>query len=283
MTGKTGIIAAGGALFALVLWLVCGRVVVKEVVYPVENGRSWFSRTIGVRVSAIFREAATAAENQRLKQENDSLRMVRSDAVALAEENMRLRTMLGLDLPRNPFPTNRWICAPVLSRNGASGVQGLIRVGRGSSDGVTTNSAVAVPDGLVGRVEQVSPRTADVRLITAPSVKVSCEIETSDAAPGAIRGILQGGGARMVHQTSGASILYVIEPLRVRHLKRQPRLPAHARIITSGLGGLYPRGLTVGYLIDEQDEGETELEREGDVLPAVDFPSLENVFIRRED
>ena len=69
----------------------------------------------------------------------------------------------------------------------------------------------------------------------------------------------------------------------MRHLKRQPRLSAHARIITSGLGGLYPRGLTVGYLIDEQDEGETELEREGDVLPAVDFPSLENVFIRRED
>ncbi len=283
MTGKTGIIAAGGALLALVLWLVCGRVVAKEAVYPIENGRSWFSRTVGVRIGGLFSGAATAAENQRLKQENESLQMVRSDAVALAEENIRLRTMLGLDLPRNPFPTNRWICAPVLSRNGAGGVQGLIRVGRGSSDGVTTNSAVAVPAGLVGRVEQISPHTADIRLITDPSVKVSCEIETSDAAPGAIRGILVGGGARRVHQTSGASILYVIEPLRVRHLKRQPRLSAHARIITSGLGGLYPRGLTVGYLIDEQDEGETELEREGDVLPAVDFPSLENVFIRRED
>ena len=33
----------------------------------------------------------------------------------------------------------------------------------------------------------------------------------------------------------------------------------------------------------EQDKGEMELEREGDVLPAVDFPALENVFIRRED
>lgn len=283
MTGRTGIIAACGALLALVLWLVCGRTVAKEAVYPVENGRSFFSRTVGVRLGGIFKGAATAAENQRLKQENDSLRMVRADAAALAEENMRLRTMLGLDLPRNPFPTNRWICAPVLSRDGAGGVRGLIRVGRGSSDGVTTNSAVAVPAGLVGRVEQVSPRTADIRLVTDPSVKVSCEIEIADAASGAIRGILEGGGARRVHQASGAAILYVIEPLRVRHLKRQPRLPAHARIITSGLGGVYPRGLTVGYLIDGQDEGETELEREGDVLPAVDFPSLEHVFIRRED
>ena len=283
MTGRTGIIAACGALLALALWLVCGRIVAKEVVYPVENGRSWFGRVVGVRVGGLFRGAATAAENQRLKEENASLRMVRTDAVELAAENERLRSMLGLDLPRNPFPTNRWICAPVLSRDGVGGVRGLIRVGRGSSDGVTTNSAVAVPNGLVGRVEQVSPRTADVRLITDPLVRVSCEIEIGDAEYGAIRGILQGGGRQAVRQVSGASILYVIEPLRVRHLRRQPALPAHARIITSGLGGVYPRGLTVGYLIDGQDEGETELEREGDVLPAVDFPSLENVFIRRED
>lgn len=283
MTGKTGIIAAGGALFALVLWLVCGRTVAKELVYPVENGSSWLSRTVGVRIGGIARSAATAAENQRLKIENDSLRMVRSDALALADENARLRNMLGLELPRNPFPTNRWICAPVLSRDGVGGVRGLIRVGRGSSDGVTTNSAVAVPEGLVGRVEQVSPRTADIRLITDPSVMVSCEIETFDAVPGSIRGILSGGGVRTVRQAAGATILYVIEPLSVRHLKRQPRLSPHARIVTSGLGGVYPRGLTVGYLIEGQDECETELEREGDVQPAVDFLSLENVFIRRED
>ena len=60
MTGKTGIIAAGGALLALVLWLVCGRVVAKEAVYPIENGRSWFSRTVGVRIGGLFSGAATA-------------------------------------------------------------------------------------------------------------------------------------------------------------------------------------------------------------------------------
>lgn len=283
MTGRTGIIAACLALAVLGIWLVCGRSAVKEAVYPVENGRLWLGRAVGTRLGGLFHGARVAAENRRLKDENDALRMVRGEAAALAAENARLRALLGLDAARAPLPTNRWICAPVLSRGGAAGVRGLIRVGRGRADGVATNAAVAVPEGLVGRVEQVSPRTADVRLITSPSVKVACDVETGDPALGAVRGILEGGGVHAVRPEAATSILYVINPLRVRHLKRRPKLPAHARIITNGLGGIFPRGLTVGFLVDEQDEGEMELEREGDVLPAVDFPALENVFIRRED
>ena len=283
MTGRTGIIAACLALAVLGIWLVCGRSAVKEAVYPVENGRLWLGRAVGTRLGGFFHGTRVAAENRRLKDENDALRMVRGEAAALAAENARLRTLLGLDAARAPLPTNRWICAPVLSRGGAAGVRGLIRVGRGRVDGVTTNAAVAVPEGLVGRVEQVSPRTADVRLITSPSVKVACDVETGDPALGAVRGILEGGGVHAVRPEAATSILYVINPLRVRHLKRRPKLPARARIITNGLGGIFPRGLTVGFLVDEQDEGEMELEREGDVLPAVDFPALENVFIRRED
>lgn len=283
MTGRTGIIAAGCALAALGLWLACGRSAAKEAVYPVENGRLWLGRALGARLDGLFRGARTAAENRRLRDENDALRMVRGEARALAEENARLRALLGLDAARAPFPTNRWICAPVLARGGAGGVAGLVRVGRGRADGVTTNAAVAVPEGLVGRVEQVSPRTADVRLITSPSVKVACDVETGDATLGVVRGIVEGGGARAVRPEAGASLLYIVDPLRVRHLGRRPRLPARARLVTNGLGGVFPRGLTVGFLVDGQDEGETALEREGDVLPAVDFPALENVFIRRED
>lgn len=283
MTGRTGIIAACVAVLALGLWLVCGRGVVQDAVQPVENGRVWFVRSVGTRLKGFFGGAAQAAENQRLRDENEALRMVRTDVVRVAEENARLRALLGLDAARVPFPTNRWLCAPVLSRNGAGGVRGLIRVGRGRADGVTTNAAVAVPAGLVGRVEQVSSRTADVRLITDPSVKVSCELDLGETALGPVRGILQGGGVHTVRAEAAASILYVLNPLRLRHLGRQPELPARTRIITSGLGGIFPRGLLVGFLIEGQGVDETQLEREGDVEPAVDLPSLENVFIRRED
>lgn len=272
-------IAAAIAVVALGLWLACGRSVVQEIVYPIENGRNWVSRNPLARLKAIFRPGATAMENRRLKLENSALHLLESDIARLRTENLRLRELLDY---RNASPSNRWICAPVLARDGAGGVRGLIRVGRGSVDGVCTNATVVVPEGLVGRVEQVSPHTADVRLIISPDVKVSCVVKSDNPATGAIRGILEGGGAQLVRADAGASILYSINPLRMRHLKTYA-LPPRAKIITSGLGGIFPPGLTVGYLIDGCNADETHLEHEGEVEPAVDFPALEDVFIRRED
>lgn len=265
------------------LWLACGRCIAPEAVYPVENARAWLSRTVGARVRGLFRGGAAEAENRELRRALDALRMIRDDARRTAGENARLRALLALDAPDARLTTNGWICAPVLSQGGAGGVRGLIRVGRGSADGVRLHAAVAVPDGLVGRVEQVTPRTADVRLVTDPSFKVACTVEIGEPAFGAVRGILEGGGARTAHAEAGASLLYVLDPLRIRHLRRRPQLPPRARVVTNGLGGRFPPGLTVGFLMDGLDADEASLEREGDVLPAVDFASLENVFIRRED
>ena len=280
MKSRTGTIAALVAVLALGLWLVCGRRAAQEVVYPLENGRAWVARTLFTRLKGVFRQGAVAAENRRLKLENEALHLLEIDIAKLRTENARLRGLLDF---KSDSPSNRWICAPVLSRDGAGGVRGLLRVGRGSADGVTTNAAVVVADGLVGRVERVTSRTADGRLITSPSVKVSCEIATGDPEFGTVYGILEGGGTHLIHAEAGASVLYLINPLRIRHLKRRPNLPSRAKIITSGLGGIYPRGLTIGYLIDGCDEDDSLLEREGDVEPAVDFPALEDVFIRRAD
>jgi len=279
LKGSTLTIAAAIAVAALGLWLACGGSVVRELVYPLENGRAWVARNPLSRLKGIFHPARTVEENRRLKVENSALHLLEADIVRLRTENIRLRKMLDY---REHSSTNRWICAPVLSRNGAGGVRGLIRVGRGSTDGVKVNSAVVVPEGLVGRVEQVSPHSADVRLITSPSVKVSCIVKTDNPDIGTIHGILEGGGAQVIRAEAGASILYSINPLRMRHLKTYA-LPSHAKIITSGLGGVFPPGLTVGYLIDGCNADENHLEHEGDVEPAVDFASLEDVFIRRED
>ena len=171
----------------------------------------------------------------------------------------------------------------MLSRNGSVGVSGIMRLGKGSLAGVKAGAPVAVPEGLVGRVLSVTPHTCDVRLIIDPSMRVSCEIEPPDPSAGPIYGILYGGGAACVAAEADASILYVVNPLRMRHVQRRLDLPPRTKIITSGLGGIFPRGLVVGFLLDGQHVDETRLEREGDVIAAVDFPALENVFIRRED
>ena len=272
-----------GAVLALVLWLFCGSYIAAEAVYPVENGANWFSRHVGSRIKSLFAGSSAFSENERLHEEVARLRMACAESARIADENKRLRDMLGLDGPGDsvPFSTNRWICAPILSRGAAAGNPCVLRLGRGSLAGVKRGAVVAVPEGLVGRIANVTPNTSELRLITDPSTRIACDVELGGES-GTTHGILYGRGHSPVASTE-ASILYIVHPLRVQNVERQTVLPQRAKIITSGLGGVFPRGLTVGFLIDGAHGDETNLEQEGDVEPAVDFLSLENVFIRRED
>ena len=213
--------------------IVCGvRGTAAEAVYPVENGRNWFSRHIGTRVRGLFTRLDLAVENRRLKEENAALRM------ELASRGNAAKMEAPHDDAREVAFLTNWIAAPVLSRSGTAGVGGYLRVGKGSLAGVKPGATVAVPEG---------------------------------------------GGATCVAAEADASILYVVNPFRIRHLQQRPDLPPRAKIITSGLGGVFPRGLVVGFLLDGQNADDTRLEREGDVISAVNFPALESVFIRRED
>ena len=287
MTRKIGIFSFCGAVLALVLWFLCGPDVAAEAVYPVENGVSWFSRHVVRRFKALFASGSAIIENERLRGEVASLKMACADADRIAAENARLRGMLGLDGAESPggamhFGTNAWICAPIISRGAASGNPCLLRLGRGLRSGVKPGSVVAVPEGLVGRVWNVTPNTCELRLITDPSTRISCDIELDVPDAGFAHGILSGRGINPVAATE-TSLLYIVPPLRIQNVAQQPTLPPRARIITSGLGGVFPRGLLVGFLLDGTHGDETNLEQEGDVEPAVDFLSLENVFIRRAD
>ena len=261
------------------LLLICSRSVAVECAYPAEHAGRAIRTGIWSRVVGFFKSAEANAENVRLRREVASLEMLKGDVDRLETENARLRRALDY-VAHAP---GKWEAAGVLSHGGAAGVHDVLRVDKGSLAGVRKGAVVASPGGLVGLVTSVSPHTSEVTLITDPSVKVACEILTRDPGLGSVFGILEGGGTHLISAETGASILYLINPLRIRHLKRRPNLPSRAPIITSGLGGVFPRGLTVGYLIDGCDEDETLLEREGDVEPAVDFPTLEDVFIRRAD
>ena len=284
MTKKFSIFAFCGAVLALVVWLFCGPDVAAEAVYPIENGANWFSRHVVKRIKSLFASDSVYIENDRLRTEVASLQMACAENARTAAENARLRDLLGLDDFDGParFSTNAWICAPIISRGAASGNPCLLRLGRGSRAGVKPGSVVAVPEGLVGRIGNVTPNTSELRLLTDPAMRIACDVELDDAEVPAVHGILSGRGLSPVAATE-ASILYIVPPLRIQNVARQPTLPPRARIITSGLGGVFPRGLLVGFLIDGAHGDETNLEQEGDVEPAVDFLSLENVFIRRAD
>ena len=274
MEKKTGIMLCACALAgtAVLLWIVGGYAVASEAVYPLERTATWFQRNISCRIRTLWRRQSYAAENAKLRRENDILKMALTET-----ERTRPKKIPGI-----PKILENWIPAPVFSRNGATGAKSFLRLGKGSVHGVTRGAAVAAPEGLVGIISDVSLHTCTVKMITDPSVKVSCRLETGDPDLGEIYGIVSGTGAKTVAETE-AVVLYAVNPLYIGHLKNGFEPPPRTRVFTSGLGGVFPKGILVGVLVSAPRSDPTKLEQEGDVAPAVDFPALEEVFIRREN
>jgi rod shape-determining protein MreC len=257
---------------AVLFWIAGGFAIASEAVYPLEKSATWFQRNISCRVRTLWRRQSYAAENTRLKREIELLRMI------LSEQE---RTRPG-EKAAVPASLKGWVQASILSRNGATGAKNFLRAGKGSLHGVTKGAAVASADGLVGMVSDVSLHTCTVKMITDPSVRVSCKLEMTDADMGTIYGIVSGTGAKTLAET-GAVVLYAVNPLHIGHLKNGIQPPPRTRIVTSGLGGIFPEGILIGSLVSSPQNDSSRLEQEGYVVPAVDFPALEEVFIRREN
>ncbi len=260
------------AAAAILLWVAGGYAVASEAVYPLEKSASWFRRNVSCRIRTLWRRQSYAAENVRLKREVDLLRMMLGEMERNAAKPRR----------NVPMELKGWVCAPILSRNGATGARNFLRVGKGSIHGVSKGAAVASPDGLVGTVAEVSPHTCTVKMITDPSVKVSCVLETGDPEVKEVYGIVSGTGAKTVAKAE-AVVLYAVNPLYIGHLKNGFEPPPRTKVVTSGLGGIFPKGILIGTLVSAPRKDATKLEQEGDVAPAVYFPALEEVFIRREN
>ena len=258
-TGKITVIALAVAV-ALVIILFRG--VSAELVYPVEKCRQVLLRKAWARVQGMLANGSAAAENMRLRREVASLAMVRQDCEQLESENARLREALGCRVRLS----GDWKVAEVLSQGGAASARRMLRIGRGSRDGIAVGAVVAAPAGLVGKVAAVTPHTAEVVLITDVSLQVSCEVETT--AGQAMRGVLSGGSDDL---------------LFLRHISGAEQVHPRARVLTSGLGGVFPRGLPVGTLIDGVRDGDDRYPSEGAVQPSVDFSTLQDVFVRCEN
>ena len=251
-----GAIAAAGAI-ALVVW----RSVAVEAAYPVENARRTLATRVWSRVTGAFRGAAASAENVRLKRELAALAMLRGDLERLEAENVRLRRGLALS-EREP---GSWIAAEVLATDGgAAGVRTFLRINRGELDDVSKGAVVACPDGLVGRVASTTAHTAAVTPLTDPSVKAHCRVE----GDGRVRGILSGGADEaLVLRSLAGDFAGAGSPA--------PR----SRVVTSGLGGVFPPGLEVGAWVRLCTNANGTAT--GEVLPSVSFSELEEVFVRR--
>ena len=229
---------------------------------PAFFGRAWASVSGG---------ASAAAERDRLREENEALRADRLEAARLREENAALRRDLGL---ASALPG--LLCAEVLSHGGSTGWRCVLRIGRGSRDGVAEGDAVVSPDGLVGRVIATSARTADVLLLSDGDSRVACRIESAGGVP--VRGILAGGG--IAADDRELEMAQVAAPFTVEYLDKDATIRPGDRVLTSGLGASFPAGIPVGTVVSAEPDP-SRLHQRVVVAPRVDFGALRRVFVLR--
>jgi rod shape-determining protein MreC len=217
---------------------------------------------------------------QRLRRENSELQAevarLRSLVIGLKEaedENRSLRDQLGFSQAN---PTYDLLPAQVIGRDPDNFVQTLT-IDKGTRDGVregkvvvaagrvsVSDSAVSadqlVVQGLVGRVIEAGPNYARVLLISDLSSAVNTVAQGTQA-----EGLLVGQGH------SG---------LQVKYVPQGDRLAPGVVLLTSGLGGVFPRSLVVGVVTDVQSKDQATFQT-ATVAPLIDLSRLNVVFVIR--
>jgi rod shape-determining protein MreC len=133
-----------------------------------------------------------------------------------------------------------------------------VLVDRGGSDGVRSGMPVVTETGVVGLVTATSPHAGRAMLLLDAQSAVDALVQRSRA-----RGIVRGDGADRLHFE-----LFV----------RGDDVQVGDVLITSGFGGVYPKGLRIGEITAVEPPGERLLQR-AEVRSAVDFGRLEQVFV----
>ena len=224
------------------------------VTTPIQSALARVNRaTVGVW--STYREWKNVrAENRRLRDETQRLRVEALRVSETLEENQRLRRLLALKAAM-PLTT---LSGEVIAREWGGWVRSLT-VNRGRADHVTRLTAVIAPDGLIGRVVDVRPGASIVQVLTDPASTVGALVVRSRT-----QGIVEG-------EPRGT--------LRFKYMARDGGgIQVGDLVVTSGAGGLFPRGIPVGRVRAIDDRGSA-LFSYAHLTPAVDFARIDEVLL----
>ncbi len=195
---------------------------------------------------------ALRTDNQRLRAEVVALRLRQLRQDELDAENERLRSLLAL---RERLDV-RTIGAEVVAREWNGFTRGLT-INRGRSDGLERLAPVIVTRGVVGRLLDLRRDSAVVQLVTDPASSIGGVVNRT-RAQGLIEGV---AGGR----------------IRLKLAAREEGVMVGDLVSTSGVGGVFPKGLPVGRVARVHPPNG--LFRIADLQPAVDLATVEEVLV----
>lgn len=231
---------------------------------PVGSALLWLIRPLQIGAQAMsnwIKElgrspvtlASLRSENEHLRRRLQDLEAERNRLLESAATNKRLQELLDF---RSQVPSGS-ITAALIANTASTWFQSCL-LNKGSTANVRKGMAVVTPLGVVGQVVSVTAYSAKVLLITDANSGVDVLVQRTRSR-GIVSGALDGN-------------------IVMKYVKRSDDLQEGDRLITSGLDGVFPKGLLVGTIgkVRRQQAG---LFQSVEVIPAVRASQVEEVLI----
>lgn len=229
------------------------RVGVQTVMSPVSAAGEFVTRPVRGFFEWAGDLGVSRSQLEQLREQNAQLRARVAELEEARLENERLRGLVDLAQARE----YQAVAARVIGRP-TNSWEGVILINRGSSQGVRPGMPVVGPEGLLGQTVEVGPVSSRVRLISDQRSGVAALVQRS-RAEGVVRGSIE--------RTLGLDFVSVGTTVTPGDV-----------VITSGLGGVYPKGIVIGE-VGEVRKSPAALYQNISVIPASDLEGLEEVLV----
>lgn len=263
---KSGIIGTIITIIILILLVFLSNMQIEKLSYienafsslvmPIQNGLTYLKNKVSGNNTFFTDINNLKAENEELKKKNSDLEQSLRELESIKAENETLKEAMNLTEKYGEYKT---ISGYVINKD-ISNYSGVVVINLGSKDGVAPNMTVIADKGLVGHVISVTEDTAKVQTIVDPASSVSCTISESKDS------IIAKG---IINETS---------LIKATYIPTDANLVQNESVETSGLGGIYPKGIHVG-TIKEITNTKNITDRYATIQTAVDFDKLDTVLV----
>lgn len=209
--------------------------------------------------SSLHELENTYQENKELKSRIDKLASLEAEVQTLKKDNQSLRDTLG---EKQTLSDNDPLPATVIGRNPDRWTEMLI-IDKGNVNGIKKNMAVVTATGLIEKVKSVNQFSSTVELLSAmdPKNRISALIQGKSD----VYGFVQGFDEKQ-------------KLLLIKSIPAGTTITKGQNVITSGLGGIFPKGLEIGKVVDVKPD-QYGLNQTAYVKPGADFYDIQNVIV----
>lgn len=230
----------------------------RTILSPFQNGLAYIVNRVKGTTDFIREMKSYKEENERLISEINELKKQNRDVTNYREENERLKEILEMQNEMSGYST---VAASVIAYS-SNNRYDMIQISKGSLAGVAVGNAVITPDGVVGKVIETGPTWSLVSTILNPDNAMGVKVSrTGDVAV-----------------VEGDDEMYSENYCKMTFIDKGSNLIIGDILETSGSGGIYPAGLSVGAIRNINADAMGNLNYAA-VEPLVDFDKLYEVLV----